>query len=252
MRAEPFVIGHAAAAGEAPANTLAGVHRCLDAPADAMEIDVQLTADGIPVLMHDATVDRTTNLSGPLAHLSFAELQSADAGNGERVPSLDQVLDVVAGRLVVMCELKATPGDPARDERCVDAVAAVIRRHGAERWTAVHSFNPEMVGRARRAEPRVSCTLIVPPVAPDAVDAALDQALIRGGQAVSVEHHCIDAAMVTRARRRQLRIWSWTADLPDDWARLRAAGVDGVITNVPGALRRWLESVPGPDAISGR
>jgi len=252
MRAEPFVIGHAAAAGEAPANTLAGVRRCLDASADGMEIDVQLTADGVPVLMHDTTVDRTTNLRGPLAHLSFAELQGSDAGNGEPVPSLDQVLDAVAGRLVVMCELKSTPGDPARDERCVDAVAAVIRQHGAERWTAVHSFNPEMVGRARRAGPRVSCALIVPPVTHEALDAAMDQVLIRGGQAVSLEQHCVDAAAVARARQRQLRMWSWTADLPEDWARLRAAGVDGIITNVPGSLRRWLEAAPGEDATSAR
>ncbi|MEX1104010.1 MAG: glycerophosphodiester phosphodiesterase family protein, partial [Dehalococcoidia bacterium] len=106
-RAMPtLVIGHAAAAGEAPANTLAGVRACLDAGAEGMEIDVQLCADGAPVLMHDETVNRTTNLKGKVRELSLLALQGADAGEGEPVPTLEQVLELVKGRLTVMCELK--------------------------------------------------------------------------------------------------------------------------------------------------
>ncbi|MEX2081330.1 MAG: glycerophosphodiester phosphodiesterase family protein, partial [Dehalococcoidia bacterium] len=116
MPASPFVIGHAAAAGEAPANTLAGVRSCLDAGAEAMEIDVQLSADGVPVLMHDNTVDRTTNLKGAVSSLTAAELAAADAGDGEPVPALDHVLELVAGRLTVLCELKATPDRPDLDQ----------------------------------------------------------------------------------------------------------------------------------------
>ena len=146
---KPLVIGHACAAGEAPANTLAGVRACLDAAADAMEIDVQLCADGVPVLMHDETVDRTTDLSGPVRSLSLASLQAANAGDGEHVPTLAEVLALVAGRLTVMCELKATSGEPEHDQLCVDAVLADIEGHNARTWTAIHSFNPEMVARAR-------------------------------------------------------------------------------------------------------
>lgn len=235
-----LVIGHATAAGEAPANTLAGVRACFDAGAEAMEIDVQLCADGVPVLMHDETVDRTTNLSGPVRSLSLAALQGADAGGGEPVPTLEQVLDLVDGRLTVMCELKATPGDPAHDQRCVDAVMGVLERMGANAWAAIHSFQPEMVGRARMTQPHVSAALISGPVRGEEVDRLLGATLKRNAQAISVEHSCVDRDLVLRAKRRQLTVWTWTADREEDWARVVEAGVDGIITNVPGRLRGWL------------
>lgn len=241
MKPYVLVIGHAAAAGEAPANTLAGVRACLDARAEAMEIDVQLCADGVPVLMHDDTVDRTTNLSGPVKEKTLAELQAADAGGGEPVPTLDQVLALVDGRLTVMCELKATPGDPAQDQRCVDAVVEVINRHNAEAWTAIHSFNPEMVERARATQPRVSAAIISPPVSGQEVDRLLGALIKRNGQAVSIHHAAIDRALIAKAKRRQVTVWCWTADSADDWARVVEAGVDGIITNVPHRLREWLD-----------
>ena len=235
-----LVIGHAAAAGEAPANTLAGVRACLDAGADAMEIDVQLCADGVPVLMHDETVDRTTNLTGTVRSLSLADLQSADAGDGEAVPTLDQVLELVGGRLTVMCELKATPGDAAHDQRCVDSVVDVLGRRQAKHWAAIHSFQPEMVARARASEPRISAALISGPVRGDAIDRLLGATLKRNAQAISVEHSCVDEALVIKARRRQLTVWAWTPDREGDWARVVAAGVDGIITNYPHRLSEWL------------
>jgi glycerophosphoryl diester phosphodiesterase len=235
-----LVIGHAAAAGEAPANTLAGVRACLDAGAEAMEIDVQLCADGVPVLMHDETVNRTTNLKGKVRELSLAALQAADAGNGEPVPTLEQVLELVAGRLTVMCELKATPGDAEHDQRCVDAVLADVQRHEARTWTAIHSFQPEMVARARASEPRVSAAIISGPVKGDALQRLIGGTLKRNAQAISVEHSCVNRALVIAAKRRQLTVWTWTADKERDWARVVEAGVDGIITNVPHALREWL------------
>lgn len=239
--ADPLVIGHACAAGEAPANTLAGVRAALDAGCEAMEIDVQLCADGIPVLMHDETVDRTTNLSGAVRSLSLEALLGADAGDGEPVPTLDQVLQLVDGRLTVMCELKATPGEPEYDQRLVDAVLEVIASHNARSWTAIHSFNPEMVRRARDTEQRVSATIITGPVFAEQVDQLLAGLLKRNGQAISVEHSAVDRELIVKAKRRQVTVWAWTADRESDWARIIDAGVDGIITNVPHKLREFLQ-----------
>jgi glycerophosphoryl diester phosphodiesterase len=238
--ANPLVIGHACAAGEAPANALAGVRACLHAGAEAMEIDVQLSADGVPVLMHDETVDRTTNLAGPLRSFTFAELQAANAGDGEPVPSLDQLMAVVAGELTVMCELKQTPGDPEYDQKLVDAVIAVIKKHEANTWSAIHSFQPAMVERARSTEARISATIISPPVRGEELDRLLGALLKRNGQALSIEHHCIDRELIIKAKRRQVTVWAWTADTEPDWARLIEAGIDGIITNVPHKLRTYL------------
>ena len=238
--ANPLVIGHACAAGEAPANTLAGVRSCLDAGAEAMEIDVQLSSDGVPVLMHDETVDRTTDLSGLLRSFTFAELHNANAGDGEPVPSLDELLSLVAGRLTVMCELKQTTGDPEYDQKLVDAVIGVVAKHEANPWTAIHSFQPAMVERARNTEPRISATIISPPVKGDEVDRLIGALLKRHGQALSIEHHCIDRELMVKAKRRQVTVWAWTADTESDWVRLIDAGVDGIITNVPHRLRAFL------------
>ena len=261
----PLVIGHACAAGEAPANTLAGVGSALSAGADAMEIDVQLSADGVPVLMHDETVDRTTNLQGRVRELPLAALLGADAGDGEPVPTLDQVFDLVAGRLTVMCELKATPGEPVYDQRLVDAVLGVIASHGARAWAAIHSFNPDMVQRARATDRAVSAAIISVPLEGDQmarvrdsifarngqadftvpvesvqIGSLLDAVLDRNGQAISVEHHCVTPELVRVAKQRQVTIWAWTADREHHWERLVAAGVDGIITNVPHKLRAYL------------
>ncbi|MGH7752990.1 MAG: glycerophosphodiester phosphodiesterase, partial [Gemmatimonadales bacterium] len=161
---------------------------------------------------------------------------------GEPVPTLDQVLELVAGRLTVMCELKATPGDAEHDQRCVDAVLAALERHEARTWAAIHSFNPDMVSRARATETRVSAAIISGPVRGDAVERLLGATLKRNAQAISVEHSCVDRELVVKAKRRQLTVWTWTADGERDWARVIEAGVDGIITNVPHRLREWLGS----------
>ncbi|MCC6958664.1 MAG: glycerophosphodiester phosphodiesterase [Dehalococcoidia bacterium] len=243
MKPYVLVLGHACAAGEAPANTLAGVRACIDARVEGMEIDVQLCADGVPVLMHDDTVDRTTNLRGPVREKTLAELQAADAGDGESVPTLDQVLALVAGRFTVMCELKATPDAPEQDQACVDAVVEVIRRHNAEAWTAIHSFNPIMVERARATEPRISATIITGQIRGEVVDRLLGGLMKRHGQAISVEHHVVDRTLIQKAKKRQVTVWTWTVDKPEDWARVVEAGVDGIITNVPHRLREWLNQL---------
>lgn len=243
MKPYVLVLGHACAAGEAPANTLAGVRACIDAGVEGMEIDVQLCADGVPVLMHDDTVDRTTNLRGPVREKTLAELQAADAGDGEPVPTLDQVLALVAGRFTVMCELKATPDAPDQDQACVDAVVEVIRRHNAESWTAIHSFNPIMVERARATEPRISATIITGQIRGEVVDRLLGGLMKRHGQAISVEHHVVDRTLIEKAKKRQVTVWTWTVDTPEDWARVVEAGVDGIITNVPHRLREWLNQL---------
>lgn len=236
-----LVIGHAAAAGEAPANTLAGVRAALHAPSDAMEIDVQLSADGIPVLLHDNTLDRTTNLSGPVSDYTVEQLREANAGDVEYVPTLAEVLQLVQGHLSVLSELKHTPDDPGQDERLVDAVMSVIREHGAEAWAGVHSFSPAMVERARATESRVAAAIISPPVFGEDLHRLLAATLKRGGQAVSVHHSCVTRDLVRTAKFRQLNVWCWTPDDEAEWQRLVECGVDGIITNFPSRLRKLLD-----------
>lgn len=236
----PLVIGHACAGGEAPANTLAGVRACLAARAEAMEIDVQLSADNVPVLMHDTTLDRTTDLSGPVRAFTAAELAKADAGDGESVPTLREVLDLVDGRLTVMCELKSTNGDRDLDHRLVVEVLNVLYDREAESWAAIHSFSPRVAGDARDLDVLVPAALISGPVWAAKRDGLFEEALRNNAQAVSVNFECIDRDFIIAAKRRQLTAWTWTPDDEADWRHLIDAGVDGIITNHPNRLRAML------------
>ncbi|MDW8046230.1 MAG: glycerophosphodiester phosphodiesterase, partial [Chloroflexota bacterium] len=208
-----------------------------------MEIDVRLSADGVPILMHDETVDRTTNRSGPVRALTFAELQRADAGGGEPVPSLAQVLHLVRGRLVVWCELKATEGLPEEDDRLVDAVLSVVGQNGADAWVAIHSFADRIVERARRSAPHVPAALISPPVTLATASELLRRAVSAGAQAVSLHHASLSPELVAWFRARQLAVFTWTLDHEDEWQRALRAGVDGIITNYPHALRAHLSAL---------
>ena len=237
----PIVIAHAAAAGEAPANTLAGVRASL-ASASAMEIDLHLCAGGAPVLLHDHTLDRTTNLSGPVRDVALADLARADAGDGEHVPSLDEVLDLVEGRIDVMCELKVDPDHPEEGSVLLDAVLDVIRRHGAGGWTALHSFDHDLVEQARTLAPELEVANIAMPMGGAGLEPLCARAAEHGIGAVSLFHAVVAPHAVEIARRHGLKLWAWTADAPNDWKRLAEAGVDGIITNQPAALRAWKES----------
>jgi glycerophosphoryl diester phosphodiesterase len=110
---KPEPIGHRGAAAVAPENTIASMRAALDAGVAAIEFDVRLTADGVPVVIHDATLDRTTDATGPIASHTLADLNGVDAGSWfdpkystERIPSLDDVLDLLEGRARAIVELK--------------------------------------------------------------------------------------------------------------------------------------------------
>ena len=242
-----LIIGHAGAGvhGTAPENTLIGARQALAAGVDGMEIDVHLSADGVPVVIHDATVDRTTNLRGQVRELSLVELQAADCGAGQHIPSLAEILELVAGRCTVLCELKVAAEDGRGDDALVRAVLQVIDAHQAHRWCAVHSFDGAVIKAARLADPRVSAALIVGNVDLSTMERMVGAVLRRHGQAISVQHNCITPAHVALAKRRQLTLWCWAADGGDnvaDWRRLVAAGVDGIMTDTPDRLRKFLTS----------
>src|ERR671930_261980 len=99
-----IVVGHRGCALLEPENTLRAFRRALELGCDYVETDVRFTRDGELILMHDETVDRTT--SGSVADLTFAELRALDAGQGEQVPTLAELLPLLRGRAQILCELK--------------------------------------------------------------------------------------------------------------------------------------------------
>ncbi len=236
----PLITAHAACRGHAPENTLAGVRAALALGADAIEIDVRCTRDGTPVLLHDSTVDRTTDGEGEIAALSLRQArrlrfdsgQGLAAGEGERIPTLREVLREVAGRALLVLEVK-----PAGIE---EELLAVVRRARALDWCSVHSFLPRVVERVRRQEPRMPCSLLTDGRRVVDWGQLFAFALSLGAQGVAVHHGVVTPELVRGAHLRELRCSTWTVNRRDDVRRVAAAGVDAITSDYPDRVRRWL------------
>ena len=229
----PLITAHAACKGHAPENTIAGVRAALSLGADAIEVDVRCTRDGVPVLLHDATVDRTTDGQGEIAALSLRQARRLAAGDGERIPTLREVLAEVAGRALLVLEVKPAGID--------EEVLAVVCRGRALDWCAVHSFQPQVVERFRSASGgRMPCSLLTD--GRQVVDwgQLFAFALSLGAQGVAVYHGAVTPELVRGAHLRELRVSTWTANRRADVRRVAACGVDAITSDYPDRVRRWL------------
>lgn len=158
-------VAHRGFSGKAPENTLAAVRMALALPyVRWMEIDVQLTRDGVPVVIHDFTLDRTTNGHGKIKNMEFEHLRRLDAGSwkgrafrGERVPSLEEVLELASGRLRLNIELK-TSGDmyPGLEKAVIDLVSSTGMRDDV----VLTSFDAGALQRIKELDPRFRTGLI--------------------------------------------------------------------------------------------
>jgi glycerophosphoryl diester phosphodiesterase len=236
----PLMIAHAACKGHAPENTLAGIRAALAMGVDAIEIDVHATRDGVPVLMHDATVDRTTDGSGAVHEMTLAEIRALDAGGdafdgrfrGEPVPTLADVLELTRRTCLLVVEIKAS-----EIER---EVAEVVRRLDAAGSAMVWSFRSEVVAAWRELMPEVPAAQLTGEAIRD-LRALLNDTVRRNAQAISISGAAISPELVHAARLRGLTVYTWTVDEPEEQARVAAAGVDGIVTNVPDVLRATLQ-----------
>jgi len=230
------LVGHRGAAGCAPENTLAAFREGLAQGADMIELDVQLTADGRVVAMHDDTLDRTTNGHGPLARCRLAELKRLDAGSwfaprfaGEPIPTLDEVLAWAKGRAPLFIEIKHddTP-DPALDAAVVGRVAA----HGLMDRVMVISFDHAALRRVRSQAPGLALgALYWEPVA-DSVGLAREI----GAQAVMPGCELVTPELVAACHAAGLAVSVWGEEA--DYAALIAAGVDCINADHPAQVRR--------------
>jgi glycerophosphoryl diester phosphodiesterase len=228
----PLIISHAACGGHAAENTLAGVRKAIDFGSEAIEIDVQASSDGVPVLMHDVTVDRSTSGSGYVAEMTFEELRALDVG-GEPVPTLAEALELTRGRVLLVMEIKA-PGIEEHVARVVNDASAI---DDVMTW----SFFPDALKGMRAAEKRIPGALLIGGEHIGRWPEMRETALRLGLQGVSPFHLGISPEIVESCRRSGLALYSWTADEEAQIQHLVDLGVDGVCSNFPDRVRRVLE-----------
>jgi glycerophosphoryl diester phosphodiesterase len=224
------IIGHRGALGYEPENTLRSFRRAIELGADMVELDVWTLPSGEVVIMHDHTVDRTTDGYDYLVKLSFEAVRSLDAGKGERVPTLEEALDVIDGEVPVNIELKG--------RSTAGAVAEIIERYMAEHgWKRedflVSSFNHPELRAFKMLMPEIDIAALMDGV--PLTYAAFAEEL--GCVAVNPGHEFVNEDYVTDAHRRGLKVLVWTVDDPDEVHRMMDLGVDGIFTNLPNLAR---------------
>lgn len=230
---KPLLIGHRGARGLAPENTLAAMDAGIAAGCTWLEFDVQLHPCGELFLLHDLTLDRTTNGHGLASAMHWEALRALDAGSGERLPTLDETLDHIGQRARINIELKTWDGS-AR------AVAACLRARLAAGWSAgrfmVSSFHLPELWAFKQALPEVPIAVLLCGVPLDG--AACASTL--GAVALNQSAEFVDAALVADAKARGLAVNVYTVNDAQEYARLAAMGVDGVFTDVPQQLAATL------------
>lgn len=234
----PVVIAHRGASLMAPQNTLAAFRQALQCKADGVELDVHLTADGVPVVMHNPTVDETTDGRGYIDQMTLADIKRLDAGKifgeafvGEPVPTLREVLEAFGDRMLVNIELKAQR--KGRGEALAAAVAQVVRETHTTSSVWVSSFQPYLLYAFSRVAPEIPRGLLYSPMS-----VALPWLVpFTPFEAIHPHVSLVSKWVVQVAHRLGLRVAVWTVDKPNLVRRVARLGVDVIITNDPaGAL----------------
>ncbi len=238
-------IAHQGANELAPANTLPAFLKAAELGADGVELDAHLSADGVVVVLHDFTVDRTTDGSGRVTELPLAALKELDAGSwfdpafaGERIPTLEEVFAAVGDRLLIDVELKVLP---RQNDGLEAAVVRLVERHGLADRVLLSSFNPLALRRVRRLAPHLPIGFLYR-ATPLFRLARFLAWLMRGLRPEFFNLHgpLVRPADVRRAHARGQRLIAWTVDEPERMRELVAWGVDGIITNRPDRLQEVL------------
>lgn len=227
------IYAHRGARAYAPENTLLAFALAFDLGADAIECDVQRTADGALVIFHDDTLNRTTNGRGPLAARTLAELRALDAGLGQRIPTLDEVLALCAARgRAVNLEVKAATPEAALATAAALEPALAALDSARRDATLVSSFAHAAVGDLKRRLPWLRVATLHGGREWRQRD-LLAPARALGAAAVHPGADLVTPALVERAHQQGVRVNVWTANRWSTLRRLLPWGVDGVFSDYP-------------------
>jgi glycerophosphoryl diester phosphodiesterase len=219
-------IGHRGAAGYEPENTIRSFARAVSLGVDMVELDVHICASGELVVIHDESVDRTTDGQGRVADLTLHELKSLDAGKCEMIPTLEEVFSAMRGHVGINVELKGIgTAEP------VNSFLTTLAQNCE--WSTVNvlvtSFDWKMISRMREFSRDTRLGLL----AHEDVEEALTTACELSVYSINPFHARIDRDYVNRSHNAGLMVYPWTVNQPVDIRRVSGLGVDGIISDFP-------------------
>lgn len=233
---QPVIFAHRGASAHAPENTLAAFELALAQGADGIELDAQLSADGHVVVIHDATVDRTTGARGRVKDLSLANMRALDAGSffsdnfsGEKIPTLEEVFEAVGKRTFINVELK---NHDSSNDHLVESVCMLVRKCELQKRVLFSSFLQSNLSRARSYLPEVPRALLADMGRKGWWKRSFG--FVFGDyQALHPCGYDVTPQQVARVHRLKRRIHVWTINQAEHMRILFNWGVDGIITDGP-------------------
>jgi glycerophosphoryl diester phosphodiesterase len=218
-----MIMGHRGAAALEPENTLLSITRAIEIGVDAVEIDVHLSNDNEIVVIHDSTLERTTNGKGPVSSYTLEELKKLDAGKGETIPTLQEVVDLIAGKVTLVVELK--------EKGAEKGVVELIKKNELHEAVYVISFWHELVHAVKDMDRsiRTGVLLVGCPVDTCIATQASADALV-------MRYTFVNKRFVEIAHREGLKVFIWNIDDPDFIKPYVDMNVDGIGSNDPRIL----------------
>ncbi|HPI72899.1 MAG TPA: glycerophosphodiester phosphodiesterase family protein [bacterium] len=231
-----YVTAHRGASGWTPENTLAAFSKAIELGSDYSELDVRLSRDGVVVLSHDDSLRRTTGQPGAVWDYTVEELKTFDAGawfgpefTGEKIPTLQEVMRLVKGKMKLNIEVKITREEPQVAEKVIE----VIRQEGFDKECMITSFDQATVEKVIELAPDLPAGLIFSETVKTDVFAGPWPIL-------SVRYSAVNKEFVAKARKAGKQIHVWTVNDEQKMRELIALKVDGIITNYPDRLHKVL------------
>jgi len=233
---QPIIIAHRGASAHAPENTIAAFELAVAQGADAIEVDVKLSADGHAVVIHDATVNRTTGARGRVKDLSLASLRALSAGrffserfHSEKIPLLEEVFEAVSRRTIINVELS---NYDAPNDHLVETVCMAVKKFGLQKRIMISSFRPSNLKKARGLLPEAPRGLLA---TRDYRGVLVRSFVFAFGNYQALHPHLENSSLqqVKRVHRLRRRVHVWTVNAEEDMRRLFRWGVDGIFTDDP-------------------
>lgn len=241
------IIAHRGASNIAPENTLASIREALKSNPDRIEIDVQQTADGIIVLLHDISLERTTNGKGLVKNKTYVELEKLDAGSWfsnkfkeEKIPTLEEAIRLVNGKCKLIIEIKKGHSFYPNIEK---NILQIIKKLHAENWVAIHAFDDSVIDTVHALDPSISLhkLLVVKfQFSPIIISNAIDNIELDNYTYVkeySIHYAFANKKIINLLKAKGKKVNVWTVNDPATAKQLIALGVDGIITNNPRLLK---------------
>ena len=221
------ICGHRGAKNEQPENTLKGIQYAIDCGVDAIEIDVHLTKDREIVVIHDPTLDRTTDGTGKVEEHTLAEIRNLNAGNGEKVPTLDEIIKLVKDSgIEIQIEIKA--------EAVIEKVVETIQKNDLYSSAAVICFNHRVLQLVKKFDSKIItiCLMVAIPVDPIAIAKSC------GAQGFSLNLTTIDKQLIDECHAAGLFVGVWTVNESEQFEYFKSIGVDYLATDNPSLIKK--------------